>query len=118
MAFDYAGMRDSADELLDEFGQAAAIRRITNGGSDAYAPTQTTADTAIVCVVTEYANREKDGTRIQAKDRKVLVKAGSLAITPTPSDKFVLGGVVYDIVDVCPLEPGGVVMLYELQVRF
>lgn len=118
MAFDYAAMRDTADELLDEFGQAAAIRRITNGGADPYAPTQTTADSAIVCVVTEYAHREKDGTRVQARDRKVLVKAGGLAITPTPADKFVLGGLVSDIIDVCPVEPGGVVMLYEIQVRF
>ena len=117
MAFDYANSQATAARLIANFGQAATIRRVTNSG-DAWAPTQTTADTAVTCVVTDYANFERDGTRIQAKDRKVYVSALSLAITPTPGDKFVLGAMVYDIVSVGPIEPGGTVVLLELQVRF
>jgi hypothetical protein len=117
MPFDYTSVRDTADELLEEFGMAATIRRLANTG-DPYDPTQTATDTACTVVVTDYAHSEKDGTRIQVKDRKVLVAAGSLAITPTPADRFVLGGISYEIVAVSPLEPGGTVVMYEMQVRF
>jgi len=118
MAFDYTASRSTAARLIANFGQSASIRRLTNGGSDTWAPTQTPADTTVTCVVTDYAHRERDGTRIQAKDRKVYVSALDLAITPTPGDKFVLGAMVYDIISVGPLEPGGTVILFELQVRF
>ena len=117
MAFDYVTARATAARLIANFGQAAAIRRVTNTG-DPYSPTQTPADTAVTCVVTDYAHRERDGTSVQARDRKVYVSAEGLAITPTPGDKFVLGAMVYDIVHVGPLEPGGTVILFELQVRF
>ena len=117
MAFDYAASQATAARLIANFGQAGSIRRVTNTG-DAYSPTQATADTAVTCVVTDYAHRERDGTYIQARDRKVYVSALDLAITPTPADKFVLGAMVYDIVSVGPLEPGGTVVLFELQVRF
>ena len=117
MAFDYANSQATAARLIANFGQSASIRRVTNSG-DAYSPTQSAADTAVTCVVTDYAHRERDGTYVQARDRKVYVAAEGLAITPTPGDKFVLGAMVYDIVHVGPLEPGGTVILFELQVRF
>ena len=118
MAFDYVAARATAARLIANFGQAATIRRVTNGGSDNWNPTQSTADTAVTCVITDYAHRERDGTSIQARDRKVYVSALDLAITPNPGDKFVHGAMVYDIISVGPLEPGGTVILFELQIRF
>ena len=113
--FDYATLQGDATDLITEFGQTAAIRRVTNGG-DAWNPTQTTADTACTVVVTDYANSEKDGTRIQVTDRRILMAVGS--ITPTPADRFVLSSTVHDIIAVKPLNPGGTTLLFELQVRF
>lgn len=117
MAFDYAALRTKVDAVVEKFGQAAVIRRTTSSG-DAWAPTQSTADTSCTALVAEYKIRDRDGSRIQATDRRVLVKAGGLAVVPTSGDKFVLDSTAYDIVAVAPVAPGGVAVVYELQVRF
>lgn len=113
---DYAEDRADADELIDEFGQDGKLRRETKTGSS-YSPTITTTDYDCTFVVLDYRNREIDGTRILSTDKKALLKAGSLAITPTTADKLVIGGVAHAIMNVAPLSPGGTVVLYEIQAR-
>lgn len=52
----------------------------------------------------------------QAKSRFVYLSASGLTIEPTPNHKLRVSGVDYEIVDVQPLTPGGVTVMYELQV--
>lgn len=120
--FDYARSRDTADRLIARFGQAGTIRRTVVTGGNAYDPTSgtaTTTDHAATLVVTEFSNSEIDGTRVLATDKKVLVAAGGLAITPEPGDKVVeADGTIYDIVPpVMPLKPAGTVVMYQVQCR-
>lgn len=117
MTFDYGRSRQAADRLIARFGQAATLRRPTTTGT-AYNPTPGEPDDhPVKAVVTEYAQRDIDGTRIKAADRKVLMSVGSLAIEPATSDKLVMGGVSYSIIDIRPLNPGGTVVMYEMQAR-
>jgi hypothetical protein len=116
-AFDYAEAKADADEMIAEFGQTGKLRRPTTTGP-AYDPTEgSPSDKACTFVVLGYTNREIDGSRVLASDKKVLLAKGSLAIEPTTSDKLLIGGVVHSIVDVSPLSPGGTVVFYEMQVR-
>lgn len=114
MAYNYASSQATADRLIAHFGQAGVIRRTTSTG-DAWNPTQTSTDYDCTLVVLDYSTTEKNGTLIQAKDRKVLIATDGLTIEPTDADKLVIGSAVYSIVSVKPLSPAETVILYEVQ---
>lgn len=117
MTFDYARSKATADRLLTRFGQAATLRRPTTSGT-AYNPTQgTPTDYTATVVVTDFSNREIDGTRVLATDKKALMAKASLAIEPTTSDKLLIGGVAHSIVRVETLSPGGTTLAWTLQCR-
>ena len=117
MAFDYARMKATADRLIASAGQAAVLRRPSSTGP-AHNPTQgAPTDYAVTIVVDSYRQSEIDGERIRRDDLKVLMAKGALAVEPATSDKIVIGGVDYVIVDIRPTNPGGSVVLYEIQAR-
>ena len=74
-----------------------------------------TAETSLRAVVGRYDRRLVDGTLIMAGDRRVMVEAGP--VEPTTADRLRIGGEDYAIVAVRPLAPGGVALMYEVQVR-
>lgn len=119
-SFDYTATRATAERLLERFGRSVSLRRTTVSGGDAWNPgggTATTVNHAATAVVTEYDAREIDGTLIRREDRRVILSTEGLSVTPATSDKVVVGATVYAIVNVAPLEPGGTVVLYEIQAR-
>lgn len=113
MAFDYASLRDDVDAILDEFGLAATLRQRATSGADAWDPTVTNTDSACVVLFDEYSDRERDGTLITERDRKVLIKAGSLAVTPATGDQLIVSGVTYSLANVTQVAPGGTVVIYQ-----
>lgn len=116
-AFDYAIPKATADRLLARFGQQGTLRRPTTSGT-AYNPTQgAPVDHAAIFAVLDFDNREVDGSRVLAADKKVLLAKGALAIEPATSDLLLIGGVPHSIIRVQPLAPGGTVILYEIQAR-
>lgn len=117
-AFNYARAKATADRLIARFGQSGYIRRTPTTGT-AYNPTQgTPADHACTFVVTDYTAREIDGARILSSDKKAIVAFGALAIALGTADRLLDPSVPgYKIVEVKPLNPGGTVVLYEMQVR-
>jgi len=117
-AFDYARPKATAERLITRFGQPGTLRRPASTGP-AYNPTAgTPADQAVTFVVTEYSNREVDGTRILATDKKVLLAKGSLTIEPATSDLLLdADAKPYKVIAVMPLKPAQTVVLFELQVR-
>ena len=58
--------------------------------------------TAYVCegVISDYSNREIDGTLIQTGDRQVLILASGLAVDPAPDDRVTVEGKTYQLVSV------------------
>jgi hypothetical protein len=113
---DYLEDVADADEMIAEFGQAGTLRRQTATGPD-YNPTVITIDHACIFAVLDYANREVDGSRILASDKKVLLARGDLDIVPTLSDELLVGGAAHSILDVQPLAPAGIVVLWTIQIR-
>lgn len=123
-AFDYAGTRDDADALLQEFGAPSALRRVTNTGGTGFEPTQTTTDYPTVACVLNYTRRYPSyvqNSDVLITDRRGLVSAGplnALGVTGiTPFDTLVFGTTVYKIIDAKPIAPAGVPVLYDLQLR-
>lgn len=65
-------------------------------------------------VETGYSLTNRDGSLVQVGDKMGIVEASG---TPELTDTFEDGGIEYQFVDVQPLNPGGTVMLYEIQAR-
>ena len=53
----------------------------------------------------------------KSTDKKVYVAIKGLAIQPTTTDKVIIGGVVSTIVEAKPLNPAGIIVLFEFQIR-
>ena len=115
----YNKMADVATKLLGvaKFGQEWTITRTTGEVIDdvtgAITP-GTTATFTPVGVLTEYSNYEKNDTRIEAGDRKLILDD---TVEPLLTDKLTLGSELWTIVDVQIKEPAGVPLVYMVQVR-
>lgn len=117
--FDYAKPLATANRLLAKFGQAGAIRRTEIVGGSAFEPgEEKDVDHPATFVVTAYAAKDIDGSRILATDKKAMIAPGSLTIEPTTADKLVdADGAVYNVVHVGTIRPAGTTLLWVLQVR-
>ena len=119
--FDYAGKRDTSDRLLTKFGQSVSLRRTSSTGNE-WDPIVTTADYATLAAILDYNSRQIDGENILVTDRRALIAAGpltALGITSiAPPDSIVVGGVAVPVVRVMPLNPAGVLVMYDCQLRF
>lgn len=113
--FNYARSQATAKRLITKFGGTAAIRRSTTSGPS-YDPQITTTDYPCTLVQDMIDMTKVTGTLIETTDRRELIAASDLAITPTTADKLVLGGSVHAIKSVQPLQPDptGPVIMYEV----
>lgn len=130
-AFDYIESRADADELIAEFGQSVSLRREVASGP-ASEPTVTPTDYATQAAILDYNARQIDGENILVTDRRALVAAGPLTLQGVTDiaapdalligaalvDDEYVGGAAIPIVRVQPLNPAGVVVMYDCQLRF
>jgi len=116
MTFNYAAITATADRLIARFGRSATLRRPASTGP-AHNPTVTYSDHAVMVTTSAYQQREIDGTRVRQDDVKVMLAKGVLTIAPETKDQLVIDGATYAIMDVRPTQPGGSVVVYEVQAR-
>ncbi|UFX09051.1 hypothetical protein [Sinorhizobium meliloti] len=105
--FDYADMQATAHELIEEFGQTGAVKRVTPpdpvyGGDPV--PVEYTAK----LVPMTYDQRYIDGTTITTADRQIYISSVGLAIVPTVGDVIAAGGVEYHVIAADPNNYDGV----------
>lgn len=108
MAFNYARSRAKADAQIRKFGQLAKLRRAA-GDRDCWA------------LEVQLSSRERQ-TLKNPTNRIFLVSAVDLAVPPAKDDALVwiengVTRVFRQDAPVSPLQPGGVVVYYELQVQ-
>lgn len=92
---------------------------VAYGGGECDASGNVTESTEIGSsygVLLDYEQSERAGTTIQQHDKKALV-APMLTRQPRTGDRLTMAAKSYDIVSVNVLEPTGVALLYEIQVR-
>ena len=114
--FDYTRSRRTAVRLIKKFGQRGAIRRATLSGP-AYDPVETDLDHPCTLVDLDIDERSIDGTLVLHGDRTVYLSTEGPAIEPLRTDKVVIGGNPHTILVVRPLQPGGLIVFWELQAR-
>lgn len=122
MTFDYSRAAASSLRLLERFGQIVILRRVKVGEYDPATgqAAQKTTDYEGVGAFFDYAQRDIDGTLIREGDQRVLM--APTVPRPLTGDAVVVPAVndlerVFNVVQVRVVEPAGVPVLYELQVR-
>lgn len=114
----YANLQAASRRLLAKFGQSMTLTQQTAG---AYSPdtgnvTSTTVTTIDNGVILPYAEgiQNDSGSLIQQGDAQVLIQCN---VVPKPNDTLTIQSQVWTIINVKALEPSGINLLYELQVR-
>jgi hypothetical protein len=119
MAEDWSAVAAEVAEGLAEAGTSATIIRAGEETGPAHDPTpgQPTSHPCTV-VYDTWRNDQIDGTLIRQSDLKIMCSASGLSITPAPNDRFKgVDGKECSIMNVEPLQPAGVPVMYVLQVR-
>jgi len=113
----YDDMAAVALELLDEFGQAITLPRTTGGSVDPITGIVTPGTDASVVttgLLKPYPDAMIDGARILSSDRE-LVLSDEQVVNPT--DKPLIDGEEWSIVNIKTINPAGTVVCYFVQVR-
>lgn len=113
----YDEMAQTAIDLIAEFGYSAQLERDGAPTGPPYNP-KPGPPTRHECKAVEidYSLTNRDATLVLKGDKLGLISIDT-DIVPAPSDRIVLGGVLYRFVDLQPLQPGGQVLLYEFHAR-
>jgi len=121
---DYTAIRKNAAATIKKNGKA--IKIIVPGGT-AYNPVTGTdtpgADVTYSgrAVETQYTQAERDGTMVKASDRRFLVSglqdSGAALAQMATGQRIEVASVKLEIVNVMPLNPGDVNIIYEVQAR-
>jgi len=113
MSFDYTRLKSTADRLVARFGKAAALVSFETSGPD-FDPTVTESTADITLVELSYSLTNRNESLVQSGDKLFLIQADA---APALDNKIRLDSVDYAMVDVQPLSPGPLVLLYEVQAR-
>lgn len=105
--------------LLADLGESLTLISVTTGVYDpaTSSVTETTTNHSITAAVVNYNANQIDGTLIQAGDRKVIVAASGLAVTPKQNDKVTGLGDTVRVISVRTFRESGSTVAYVLQVR-
>lgn len=105
---------DVAGDLV--FYDAVLTREIPGTGGDPFdPPAPTTVTYGCKAIVEGYSDYFKKNGLVDAKDRKVLVLADSLEVTPEPGDRITVQNITFTVVTVAT-DPA--TALWEIQGRF
>lgn len=120
----YAEMQATAQELLEDFGAPVTLTKeaAPGGGYDADGNPQAPIPAVSVSGVgarlnytgdTKQAFVEATGTVIMTGDCRLLYRGGA----PEVGMVVTLSGVKWRVVAFMPIDPGGIVVMYECQLR-
>lgn len=118
-AFDYAGLRDSvAIPLIRDFGTAGSllIPGVDTGPNYNPEPGEGTVQ-AVKLVETSFTKEDRADGNVQMDDLIYLVSTEGVTTDPAMAHELIAAGVKYQIINIKPLRPGPIVMLWKVHVR-
>lgn len=74
-------------------------------------------DTDIQALFTMFHNKEIDGDLVKVGDKRLLIAASGLSVTPAPGMLIVDGETIYKVMRTEMIQPGTTAVLYKVQVR-
>jgi|13_taG_2_1085334.scaffolds.fasta_scaffold107509_2 hypothetical protein len=115
MSYDYTPLKQSADRLIQRFGQAYTFTRTAKGSYDP--ATGTTSDTTSTFeksgILFDYFDGDSAGETVLAGDRRLIAEAHSYEV----GDTLVISSETYRVISVSANQPAGTMMLSTLQIR-
>jgi hypothetical protein len=112
--FNYVKSAQTARKLLANFGQDMTLTQIVYDFDTGLVVSENeTTDKGVIFPYSAGVASMSNGL-IQMSDQQVLI---NISVVPKPTDQLTVGSKAYAIVNVKALEPAGVNVLYELQVR-
>lgn len=111
--------RATALRLLDKYGKAVTLSRVTEGS---YNPSTGETSSEVVVIATvdalieDYKGIDYISGDIQMTDRRVTIPASG-NVEPEPNDRLTIDAVVYTIVSVTTVWSGELPALFVMQVR-
>lgn len=124
-AINYADLRDNTVEpLLADFGFDMTLQSSREPTIDpdtgAITAVATVISTTVTGIFRFFSQDELTREDVLSNDLQVLISAkdaNDAGIVPDTTMQLVAKGVTYSVVRVTPTEPGGVAVLYRLQIR-
>lgn len=110
----YSRLESTATRLIGSRGKSAVLVRLTTTGP-AHNPVTTPVEHDIKLVETGYSMTNRDTSLVQQGDKLGLISTAGEA--PQLSDQIRIDNVLYNFIDVEPLNPGGTTLLYEFHAR-
>lgn len=115
MTIDYQSIADEISEAIAEVGFTAILRKETGGPATPWdAGSVTVSDTEITVLDDGIRDRYIAGTLTTRRSR-VLTVAVDNGVIPAKADQVQVRGVWFEIEEIMPLAPGGVDLLYEIE---
>ena len=117
-SWDWNAIRAETAEDIEDAGTSAVLTSFAVAG-DAFNPIRgEPTHTPVKVVVASYRAMEVDGSLVQLTDKKLLVAAEGLTITPDGTYQVTVNAMdTFDVVSVDAIMPAGTVVLYKLQGR-
>lgn len=118
--FDYARLARTAQRLIDRFGKVEKITGyvdVPNVDQPNRPGTRTLIDQDTNCVFLDIDAKHVDGTLIRSGDMKVLASPMGMTLDPQMTGTITRGDEIWSIVSIKELNPGGMKLLYTIQVR-
>jgi hypothetical protein len=114
----YQNLQDTASRLIESKGKSCTLRKQT---SEDYNPATGTSniiinDFSTYGVLLNYTQSQINAvdSLVELTDRKAIIKGN---VTPDVSDLFIFDGVTYSIISIKTINPSGLVVIHEMQVR-
>ena len=115
----YERLAATASRLVERFGSPITLTKSTRAEYDPTAGEFLDSSARTYTgygVRTEYRANEIDGTRIQSGDARVYLSI-VVGAQPATGDVLTIEGARYAVLECRPLQPGPVVVLYDVQAR-
>ena len=113
-AFNYARSKATAERLISNFGQDAVLRQIDEADPDDFAPSVTPVDTVVRVVDLNVVDKFSNASLAERVMRKLLMST-SAGVQPETGDQVQVAGQWHNVGVVMPLRPGGVTIMYEVE---
>lgn len=116
MAEDWDAIAREIDDAIASVGFLATLTRKTASGGTAYQPASfTTAEYPIVVIDDVIKVKNADGT-LTGQKRRVLTISALNGTTPQKDDSVLVRGTRHVVLEVMPLAPGGVDLLFDIDI--
>lgn len=121
MALNWQNLQQTVYNVLKNQGFAVTVRVDGSEGTwdpvgMEYIDATDDVDHSTFGIKSAYKISEIDGTVIQQNDTRLLFPAYGLP-TVTTTNKILISGVVQNVINISPVDPGNIILMYEAQVR-